>query len=619
LNIVSVETVLAKDPLKLVPPSLLALQASETLYTVLALQPQGRIQIDDNGIRNADAADVSEKIRRFFDLALEMPQMPDLLICPEYCVPWDVLLRLIESGAGPKPGKLWVLGCESLPLGQLQTYRERLGDRAVIIDEGETDAVITTQRYRNPLVYLFTTNSRLDEKQHLVMLVQYKTAPSGDQRNTEARGMLAGQDVYLFGTPPSEVRLMTLVCSDVFGLTDKEIKDYYDGLLLLHVQLNPNPRHTLYKQYRPRFFACGGRTELFCLNWAAGIAIVRADGGPDHAWNNIGGSAWYLRPTTFDCSDETIGTNHKQGFYYTWYKPLHVHALHLHYEPRVFHFVATKVFHHGVERPRSYLLGPRIQRTFHWSEANKEWAPSAKTEELPVDGFTELLAGAGTDVSLEDLATVYAGSPIDVERVLAIAAGEFGPSANWYEPQNIDSMQLCEDEVVRRITVTIDPDARSFRSLRISAARQIAALRSTAFTWPSEVGCLQQGFTFGWSKDSPTRNVTAADGTLATAIYLGAVGDPDQLERLDQRARQTVAGHPPEPAKELSEEELREHRRAHFARVQRLCILYTHGADLRVYRSANAAPITSPAGSSPVDITVPAAPRSADAGLGGSR
>lgn len=605
LNIVPVEAVLAAHPMQLAHPQLTVLQANDALYTVLALQPAGRIRVTDSSIGHADAASAAEKIKGFLELASAQERKPDLVVCPEYSVPWEVLLRLVESDVGPEVGKLWALGCESLPLGQLDSYRQRLGDKAVIIDQGEIGAVVTTQRYRNPLVYLFRARSGIDGAQRLVMLVQYKTTTSGDAENTEARGMLPGSSVYLFGRLPEEVRLMTLICSDVFGFTDDLLRTYYDGLLLLHVQLNNDPRHILYKQYRPRLFAYGDRTELLCLNWAAGVVVV-AENGATHPWDNIGGSAWYLRPQGLDVSDAHIVENHRQGLYYTRYEPIRAHALQFHYAERAFLLEATKVFHHGVDKPKSHLSGPRVIGTFHWSHESTKWLPPSLPEEEPVDGFSELLERVSNGVDMTDLAAVYRSGPVDVERVLAISAGEFGPKENWYVAPNVDSMQLCQQEIVQRITVTLDPKGAVFRSKRMAAARTLAALRERGYPWPKQVEFLRGGFTLRWTQALPHRNVEATDGTRATVIYAGQVGDPTQLELLDRKARQTLAGRVPEPTRELSHEELREHTRQHYAQVPRLCIVYSSGVDIETYSSPLRAAINSPAGASPVDISVPA-------------
>jgi len=243
LEIIPVEQRLKREGLD--PPRLNALQADDTLYTVLAHQPPGHIRIAPGSIGNANSVEAKQRTAAFLQLAATAGSQPDLVVSPEYSVPWEALLEAIEQGVVPEEGKLWVLGCESLPLGELDAVRQRLGERAVVLDDDVFPGARTTQQYRNPLVYAFLTNSSADQSVRLVLLVQYKTEPSGDPHNTEATGMLPGIYIYAFGTLPSEVRIITLICSDVFGFRQELIDEYYQGLLLLHIQLNNSPRHLL--------------------------------------------------------------------------------------------------------------------------------------------------------------------------------------------------------------------------------------------------------------------------------------------------------------------------------------------------------------------------------------
>lgn len=592
----------------LVHPKLNALQADDALYTVLTYQPHGRIRIADDSIGHAEPDDANRKIKSFFERVVAMENQPDLVIAPEYSVPWDTLLKSIEAGLRPALGKLWVLGCESLPLGLLDRHRDRLGDKAIVLDDDISPKQRTTQRYRNPLVYVFVTECDADAAQRLVLLVQYKTEPSGDPGNTEATGMLPGKNVYVFGRQPEEVKLMTLICSDVFGFNDALIKQHYDGLLLLHVQLNNSPRHVTYKNYRQELFQYAGRTEAICLNWAEKITSVDQNGQNEHPWNNIGGSAWYLLPAEFDLSDERIAENHVHGVYYTRHEPIRVHALQFHYKPRVFFFQSTKVFHHAISKPRSTRSGPKVLKTFFWSEEAAVWSEANKPEERPDDGFATLLAGVNGGIDLDDVWALYKQGPVPVERAMAIAAGEFGPYENWYQASRIDSMKLCEQEIVRRLTVTQDPapEAVKFRSERLGSVSAIVELRSVGYEWPMGVEVLRQGFRFVWSQKYPGRNVVAADGTLATVVHLPLVGDTANLERLDQRVRKTLAGPPPEPERLLSEEEEQAFQRQHYStKAERVCILYSTATGSKPYVSPRSLSFTSPAGQSPVDIGVP--------------
>jgi hypothetical protein len=603
----------------LLHPELNALKADDTLYTVLALQPEGHICITEDEICHANRGKAQLQMQAFFQGIVGKEQQPDLVICPEYSVPWNVLLELLEEGVVPQAGKLWVLGCESLPLGRLDEYRARLGEGFVVIDDDESPVQKTTQKYRNPLVYLFKTYPEDGQSERIVLLVQYKTETSGDRGNTEARGMLPGRYVYLWGRGPGEVRLLTLICSDAFGFKEDIISEHYDGLLLLHIQLNNSPRHVLYKQYRQTLFGYGGRTELICLNWAENVVITDATGAIKEKWGNIGGSAWYLLPTTFDSSDNRVSENHIHGIYYTRYEPIKVHALQFNYHPQAFLLEATKVYHHGIQKPKSTLSGPRAITTFVWLDKENVWYEPAKPEEQPSDGF-EALVNRVTNVTgnLDDLLAVYRTGPVLAERVLAISAGGLGPSTNWYEASRIDSMKLCQHEIVHRVTVAQDPEGAEFRSTRLACARAIADLRKNGYAWPAEVEFLHNGFRFRWSQMLPHRNVEAADGTLATVIYAGLLGDPEQLERLDQRVRQTLAGPPPEPDRELSKEEMREHRRNHFSRPLKLCVLYGTASGTENYRSSAHSSYTVPAGLSPVDIATPS-PRRVAGELSGAQ
>lgn len=590
-------------------PRLNALQPDDTLYTVLAHQPLGRIRIATDSIGHANPADAAQRTRSLFRLAASPENQPDLLISPEYSVPWDALVETIEEGTAPETGKLWVLGCESLPLGGLAAIRERLIDKAIVLDDDVSPVERTTQRYRNPLAYVFRTKATDDQSDRLVLLVQYKTVPSGDPDNTEAAGMLPGNFVYAFGSLPGEVRLITLICSDVFGFEKALIDKYYEGLLLIHIQLNSSPRHPLYKKYRLEIFEAAGKTELLCLNWAEKVVAVDCAGGDEHPWDNICGSAWYLQSPEIDLSDEAIHSNHRHGFYYTRHEPIRAHALQFHYHPRVFLFQATKVFHHAIAKPRSTRSGPHALKTFVWAQDLEGWVEPRTPNELPDDGFCEYLDRvSGGDVALDDVRDLYRVGPVAVERAMAITVGQFGVRADWHAPPRIDSMQLSEQEVVRRVTVIQDPslEASQFRSSRFAAMRAVAELRGVGYGWPSPVEALRQGFKFSWSLKYPNRNVVADDGTLATVVHAGLVGDPEALDLLDQQVRKTLAGPPPEPERVLSQEQEKQFVRQHYAtRAERFCIVYATATGTKHFLSARGTSFTRPAGQSEVDIGVP--------------
>lgn len=605
LQVVPVNERLHSEGLR--PPTLNVLQADETLYTVLALQPEGRIRITESFIGNADAVEATKRIFLFMQEVGKI--QPDVVVCPEYSIPWDALIESIEAGIAPQTGKLWVLGCESLPLTKLQEYRERLAPHAAVLDDDISTMERTTQQYRNPLTYVFKTHSEDGVTERLVLLVQYKTAASGDHDNTEATGMLPGKNVYVFGSAPQEVRLMTLICSDVFSFSDELIKQYYQGLLLLHIQLNNSPRHITYKRYRQELFEFGGDTEVLCLNWSDNVISFLHDREEAHQWKNIGGSAWYLRPPEMDVSDERIKENHRHGVYYTNHHPIRAHALQFHYRPRAFLLQSTKVKHHAVPKPRSTRSGPRALTTFVWSSETSSWIEAQKQEHLADDGFKSLVeSSVAAPADIADVLSLYDIGPSTAERAMAVSSGEFGPEQGWHRPPNIDSMRLCEGEIVRRVTITQDPEkeAVDFRSSRLGAVKFIAELRAAEYHWPAPVEVLRQGFNFHWSNKAPNRNVVAKDGTYATVIHAGMPGDLRLLDVIDQRVRKTLAGPPPEPEKALSDEEEKSRLKLHLeTKPERLCIIYSSATGPQHYKSPRALSFTAPAVQSAVDYTVP--------------
>ena len=328
MEFVRVQERLARDGLA--HPDLEALRANQAHYKVLALQPKGDIRVCDRSISNKDTATAASQLTAFLKLAAINESSAELAICPEYCAPWDSIVSALKNGICPSAGKLWVLGCESLPIGGLEEVRSALSGVAVIVDDEPSRQQLTTQQYVNPLAYVFRTADIATGQPRLVVLVQYKTMPSGDKANTEIRGMLPGHVVYEFGRSPDEVRLITFICSDVFGIRDEQLQAKHNGLLLLHVQLNNKPRQPIYKQYRQKLFQYGGDAEVIALNWAEHVYFEFANGEREDA-KNIGGSAWYIACRELDTSDERINENHAHGVYYTRHEPIRAHALQLNY------------------------------------------------------------------------------------------------------------------------------------------------------------------------------------------------------------------------------------------------------------------------------------------------
>ena len=179
MDIMPVADILLKNALG--APILNALIPNVENYTVLALQPDGDIEASDEGVRSRDRVLVTRQFGKFLEYAKET--QADLVITPEYSMPWKVLSAVISGGSGPVKGKLWALGCESIKISELESLKERLAPFATVIYE-PIDASST--RFVSPLAYIFVSPSAQDNGEaKTVLLLQFKTHAMGDPNHFE--------------------------------------------------------------------------------------------------------------------------------------------------------------------------------------------------------------------------------------------------------------------------------------------------------------------------------------------------------------------------------------------------------------------------------------------------
>jgi hypothetical protein len=508
----------------LAPPALQVLTPNHENYTALLLQPKGDIEADANGVRNADKAAASQQHAAFLsDAATEKV---DIAITPEYSTPWRTLSESIQRDVFPGPGALWVIGAESTTVSQLNAFIKSVSGVATVLHEPLTEA---PGRFLDPVLYLFQTfPTSAGTPPVRVVVIQFKTHPMGDDRHFEINGLHCGTRVYYFGDGTTTLRLATILCSDAFALRDTEAQQLYDRTLLIHIQLNPKPRQEQYREYRSRLMRLNGdQTELLCLNWAKDVH--ECFGGECKPWNNISGTAWYLRPDKFDREDTTLISNHRKGLYYTRLKADRCHALFFAYEPAVFKIVASKVAHIGVVASSSRRRGPQLSDTRYWDAGSSRWVSAATVD----DGFSAVVHVSGDAES--DLVALAGANPFAAERALALAAGCIDNYA-WHEVDHLDSCAITTSEVIKRVTACHDTDelAEQFRVRRLrNAHRLVTALKGSL---PPALADLNAGFTVDWSRQSPHTNIVSQTSKRATGIYLGDEHTVQSVEAVAARA-----------------------------------------------------------------------------------
>jgi hypothetical protein len=570
-----VAAVLAKLGLK--APVLAALEADRSNYKLCLLQPKGDLVFDPSGVRHKDAALAALQFSSFLDEA--RARDADLAVTPEYSMPWPVLLEALGNGKTPNPGKLWALGCESIRYDELVTLRDDPKAAATFIFE---DLSAVSGKFADPLAYVFWAPNKTGKGVKLVVLVQFKTEPMSDAANFEAAHLQKGSVIYQFGEHGKSVRLTSLICSDVLDFSTDLAKAMYDRGLILHIQLNADPRHIQFRGYRDQLLKMhGDETELICLNWASGVSL--ASGGHQINWDNPSNSAWYLKPNKFDRSDATLAHNHKEGLYYTYSEGHRLNALFFNYAPALFVFEATKVAH--IAQPAiARRTGPKLTDMLSWNGA--AWAAGVSAN----DGFSQVVAEAGgAQSAIETLST---SNPLFVERLLALSSGAIALSETWHSVTELDSCAIDQNEIIRRMTFCQDPDteAKKFRTARLKLLAQLNAILHAHHNLPPALADLKGGFDLTWSPAHPHQNGLSPAGKPATLVYVGGQRSDDDI----RETRDKIA--------HCLRQSIHNDDEAMTAR-QRLAVWHDDGAGPKLFEPLKNLEIDQPRTQSPFDIT----------------
>ena len=508
-------------------PTLKALVWDATKYEVMLLQPQGDLEASEAGVWSRDRALAGQQFGGL--LAKAQATQPDLLLTPEYAMPWDMLEHALAQAQGPVAGKLWALGCESIRVSELGTLKARLAEREICVLYEDLPAH-EPEKFVSPLAYVFVAPSRVAGQQpRTVLLVQFKTHPMGGT-DFERDGMACGSYIYKFGGGSSQIALLSLICADAFSFTDELAQLHHHQALILHLQLNPQPRHTDFHECRYRLLHnTNDVTEVICLNWAANVKM-RVDDQPSN-WKNIAGSAWYLKSKQYDDDDAVIKANHSKGLYYTWLERLRAHALFFNYNAAIYAVLATKVVHVGVAGSVSCRSGPKITRAFRWHAGEAAWEEQPQAE----DGFAAIVAYGGKAEA--ELVAVAARNPMELERILALGTGKIGHD-NWHQLKQLDSCALGADEVVCRVTFAQDPHekAEEFRTSRLRHFSQLWDILGTHHGLPPALADFKDGIRLVWSKRTPHQNIISGSEKRATAIYVGSLASMEKAEEVFQQA-----------------------------------------------------------------------------------
>lgn len=518
------------------------LRPDEKLYSVLMLQPGEDVDASENWVRIRDRNSANLKFSSFIDLACS--QDPDLVLTPEYSCPWAVLEELITNDQLPGDGKLWALGCESITPTDLADFAARLGEVTWVYEDGFQGS---TGRFLDPICYVFRV-SVADDLRRPVIVVQFKGQPMSEHScYLERDNLITGRRRYIFRNDDNSVYLTSLICSDSLDFTMSSLEQHlHIPYIVLHPQLNMDPRHPVFKHYREEAFQKNWeKQEFICANWARGFQVL------DYPESSFGGSALYTKSENLLLSDERVNQNHIKGLYYLRYPSCYTNVYLFNYCEHAFLLRTTKPSQAGAVAPLEGRTGPEMLRVFCWNRAESRW----DEHEVCDDGFGGLCAEAGADVSPLSSNNL---NPVDKERLLALSTGVLRKPRKqgaWYDVRFLPTFSLTDGEVVRRVTFTHDPSHEA-RTKRSEILGRFCNLRNHILTdpgnYPVNIRDLAHNYVMEYPHPVSGYNCNLANDTgelTATVAYAGecfsnrvneVYDEIDSILEEDQRRRLVV-------------------------------------------------------------------------------
>lgn len=526
-----VEDVLAARSLQ--TPDLLLLQATHQSYRTLLFQPADPVYADAQRIGPLDLAAAAVRSDSF--LALASKRGDQLVVTPEYFLPISSLQKAAQGEHFPAPGVLWVLGCESMTPARLAAFKnDCAGYCDVIFEEDPSPAV--QGNYFDPVAYCFVTQDA-EQKLKRVVLFQFKTAPSRDDHGFENKQLRCGRTIYRFQGKDGLIKLSTIICSDALALgEDSEAnKRLSDRTILIHIQLNPKPKHTDYRRYRNEVFRRSAVTtdcDIICLNWAQDVVLYDASGQPPQKWENESGSAWYIPERRCSVKDAEVGSNEAKGLYYTWHDKKR-HVLHFHYDEAVFALTVPKVLQDG-PAVHDVLTGPLLDTRFGWNAGTGTWLENTS---CPETGWNTVInSDAAITAAFQSLQDIQ--SRLNIERAISLSCGPHSMKEQWHRVDQLDVCRIPESEIVGRATLQLDrdADAKLQRQQRISRVATLGYILQNE-SLPLSIKDLEGGGALiTWSPESPNTNVAKVGMRPALVAYLGENPAADLVERIGKAA-----------------------------------------------------------------------------------
>jgi hypothetical protein len=498
------------DALDLVLLPLNALHPDHTSYNILLNQYKGVLKATSDFVGNSDGTHALA-VNKFVEFAkIAKDKNYDLALCPEYSCPWDSLAQLHNSSLVPNNSKLWVFGMESMTPAQLIAFTTT-NNKIIWIYDRELCGRAHEKKFLDPVCLLFKAKSKSSDTESVVCVVQFKTSHMSvhNDKYREADYLIEGKYIYVLKNPDSSIYLATLICSDslIFNLkllSDKNL----DKVLLLHIQMNLEPRHTAFKKYRDEIFSNGeiDKIEVLCLNWAKDSEVLTHK-------IKYSGTAYFYKPAKPITEDNRLDENQKHGIFYSYWKNNRCHTAFFDSDEMLIGFQTDKTWQVLSATQLQRRKGPIGYENHMWDE-NKYLlvTPLPDKFKMHCDGL------------LCDLSPLDGLGHTNQERLIKLSSGQ-NIRKDSFEVSSFDFFKIDDNEYVNRVTYTQEPDATiALTKLDyLMKLKELVGIFKNGALFPQELVSLSENSKIFYSySDSPFVNVFSEDNkAIGTMAYIG--------------------------------------------------------------------------------------------------
>lgn len=348
---------------------------SASAFSVLRAQLRGEIQFSENAIW-AGNSQHDEKCKSLLKTAKD--NYVDLVLFPEYCISYKLLQEIVnDRRLWPEAMKLWCLPCEGIVTKDFEDFLKNLRRRKnIILIDSLWHHHVNKSKFVNAFFYCFQVFNE-DGSGRLCLAPQFKTHHMSDPAcKCETVGLTTGTKLFTINH-----RLITLLCADALNndiyWQDFQQEKLSQGLLLLHPQLNTDPKHAVFCRIRQEMQTHIHPGICITCNWAENTSVTQAGSTKEHARITLSWSCIYHKrqDMTFDdwkknraesrqrnASYGLFGALMKKERMEVWFSPSNEQAIIVTIPNILSHQYAVTQIH-----------GTTVNAQFFWSNENSCW------------------------------------------------------------------------------------------------------------------------------------------------------------------------------------------------------------------------------------------------------